>query len=60
MKVLQINAVNAIASTGRNVRELSEYLIENGHSCVIAYSKGPSINPKYEYKIGSNLIQEIL
>lgn len=55
MKVLQINAVNAIASTGRNAKELSEYLIKNGHSCVIAYSKGLSVNPEYEYKIGSNL-----
>ena len=55
MKVLQINAVNAIASTGRNASELSEYLIQHGHSCVIAYSKGLSVNPEYEYKIGSNL-----
>ena len=54
MKVLQINAVNSIASTGRNASELSEYLIQNGHSCVIAYSKGPFVNPEYEYKIGSN------
>jgi len=54
MKVLQINAVNSIASTGRNASELSEYLIKNGHGCVVAYSKGPSVNPEYEYKIGGN------
>lgn len=59
MKVLQINAVNAIASTGRNASELSEYLIKNGHGCVIAYSKGPSVNPEYEYKIGSNLDKKL-
>ena len=55
MKILQINAVNAVASTGRNASELGDYLIKNGHNSIIAYSKGPSVNPKYEYKIGNNL-----
>lgn len=55
MKVLQINAVNAIASTGRNATELSEYLFLNKQECIVAYSKGPSVNSKFEYKIGSNL-----
>ena len=54
MKVLQINAVNAIASTGRNVKELDAFLIEHGHDSVIAYSKGPSVDAEREYIIGSN------
>ena len=54
MKILQINAVNKIASTGRNAFELSEYLSLHGHSSVIAYSKGPSVNPDREFKIGGN------
>lgn len=55
MKVLQINAVNKIASTGRNAYELSEYLNNNGHSCVIAYSKGPTVDAEREYIIGNPL-----
>lgn len=51
MKVLQINAVNKIASTGRTMQEMSDFLNENGHSCVAAYSKGVSVNPENEFAI---------
>lgn len=54
MKVLQINAVNKIASTGRTMQEMSDFLNENGHSCVAAYSKGMSVNPENEFVIGNN------
>lgn len=53
MKVLQINAVNKIASTGRTAYEMSAYLNENGHSCVVAYSKGISVTPDKEFVIGA-------
>ena len=39
MKVLQINAVYRIGSTGRTCEELEEYLIEKGHECVTAYGE---------------------
>ena len=55
MKVLQINAVNKIASTGRNASEIGDYLLSKGHSSVIAYSAGPSVNKEKEYHIGSKL-----
>ena len=54
MKVLQINAVNKISSTGRTTFELSEYLNANGHSCVVAYSKGLSVTPDKEFIIGNS------
>lgn len=54
MKVLQINAVNKVASTGRNAYELGEHLRNNGHSCAIAYSKGPSVDRNFEYIIGNS------
>ena len=54
MKVLQINAVNAVGSIGQNVKDLNDYLISNGHSSVVAYSKGPSVNPENEFRIGNN------
>lgn len=55
MKVLQINAVNKVASTGRTAFEMSEFLRKHGHSCVTVYSKGVSVSPENEYIIGSNL-----
>lgn len=59
MKVLQVNAVNSISSTGRNVLELSEFLISSGHESIVAYSKGPSVYVHSEYKIGNNLDTKI-
>lgn len=53
MRVLQINAVNKIRSTGRNVSELNDFLRKAGHTCAVAYSAGPSDLPEYEYHIGS-------
>ena len=55
MKVLQINAVNKIASTGRTCFEMSEYFNASGHTYVVAFSKGPLVNVDREYVIGSSL-----
>lgn len=55
MKILQINAVNAIASTGRNAKELGDFLLSQGHDSVIAYSKGPSLDKNREFIIGNNI-----
>lgn len=52
MKVLQINAVSGISSTGRTCSELSDYLNNNGHEGYIAYSAG--IPYHKGYKIGSS------
>lgn len=48
MKVMQINAVNGIKSTGRTTLELAEYLEENGHESYIAYSEGDSFHKSYQ------------
>ena len=53
MKILQINAVNAIKSTGRTCLEMSNYFNDNGHNCVTAYSMGPSVNAEKEFIIGT-------
>lgn len=53
MKILQINAVNKIASTGRTTSEMAAFLRNAGHSCVVAYSVGPQENSAWEYQIGS-------
>ncbi len=59
MKVLQINAVNAIKSTGRTCLEMSNYLKAKGHTCITAFSKGPSGDSEHEYRIGDNIDTKI-
>lgn len=39
MKILQINGVCGIKSTGRICTDLAEVLKENGHECLIAYGR---------------------
>jgi len=41
MKIVQINAVYGIMSTGRNVKELEEFIINEGHECVTFYGGHP-------------------
>lgn len=57
MKVLQINAVFGIRSTGRICLEISDYLNSNGHDCYIAYPKGNSYYKSYI--IGNFLDQKL-
>lgn len=59
MKVLQINAVNKIGSTGRNCYEISNFLIEKGDICVTACSRGNNVYDKNEFIIGNKLDTKI-
>lgn len=54
MKVLQINAVYGIGSTGRMTKELHEYMLQNGIDSYVACSNG--INPYdiQEIRIGNS------
>ncbi len=52
MKVLQINAVNKLSSTGRTSYEMSEYLNSHGIDCCVSFSKGPTT--EHSYRIGNN------
>lgn len=54
MKVVQINAVCSIGSTGRTCQELNEALIQQGHEGIILYGNGGS---EYEFakKVSGNL-----
>lgn len=51
MKILQVNAVSGIRSTGRICVEIADYLNENGSEGYIAYSSG--IPYKNGYRIGT-------
>lgn len=56
MKVLQINSVCGIKSTGRICTDLADVLTDNGHECKIAYGREivPEKYREYAVKIGSD------
>lgn len=57
MKVLMINSVCGIRSTGRICTDLAEVLEQQGHECKIAYGREtvPEKYQKYAVRIGSDL-----
>lgn len=57
MKILLINSVSGIRSTGRIVAELADKYISEGHECKIAYGRGevPSNYKNISYRIGTDL-----
>lgn len=55
MRVLQINSVCGVGSTGRIATDLYKVLEEQGHECLIAYGRGIAPEGINSYKIGTNL-----
>lgn len=55
MRVLQINSVCGVGSTGRIATDLYKVLEEHGHECLIAYGRGTAPEGINSYKIGTNL-----
>lgn len=57
MKVLMINSVCGVTSTGRICADIADLLTENGHECKIAYARGivPEKWQKYAVKIGMDM-----
>lgn len=58
MKVLIINSVCGIGSTGKICTDIARVLLENGHECKIAYGRG-SVPDKFKnisVKIGSDFV----
>lgn len=54
MKVLQINSVCGVGSTGRIATDLYKVIEEAGHECVIAYGRGTTPEGIKAIKIGTN------
>ena len=61
MKVLMINSVCGIRSTGRICVDIAEQLEKEGHECKIAYGREtvPDKYKKYAVRIGNNLSVKI-
>ena len=61
MKVLQINSVCGIRSTGRICADIAEVLEKEGHDCKIAYGREtvPEKYKKYAVRIGSDLSNKL-
>lgn len=57
MKVLMINSVCGIRSTGRICTDIADRLVAEGHECKIAYGREhvPDMFQKYAVRIGSEL-----
>jgi putative colanic acid biosynthesis glycosyltransferase len=54
LKILQINSVCGVGSTGKISTDLYKVLEEQGHQCVIAYGRGVSPKGIKSIKIGSD------
>lgn len=61
MKVLMINSVCGIRSTGRICTDIAQELENHGHECKIAYGReiAPARFEKYAVRIGSNISANI-
>lgn len=55
MKILQINSVCGVGSTGKIATDLYKVLEEEGHQCKIAYGRGTAPEGIDSIKIGSNI-----
>ncbi len=53
MKILQINSVCGVGSTGRIATDLNRYLAAEGHSGAIAYGRGGAAGCDSVIRIGS-------
>lgn len=59
LKILQINAVHRVLSTGRNMAELNANFTRSGHQAIAAYSVGTVEDSQSEYLIGDRKGQKV-
>ena len=55
MKVLLVNSVCGVGSTGKICVDIAKILTEEGHDCIIAYGRGQAKGYDKTYKITSSL-----
>lgn len=59
MKILQINAVYPVGSTGKIVNDIHTQLIEHGHESIICYGRGIKVKKNNIYKIAPEFIMKL-
>ena len=55
MKVLQINCVYPLGSTGKIVHDIHEYLLDKGIESVICYGRGKKVNEENVYRVSNDI-----
>ncbi len=56
MRILQINSVCGVGSTGRIATDLYKVLEEQGHECLIAYGRGTAPEGINSYKMKNKVM----
>lgn len=59
MKIMQVNSVYPVGSTGKIVKDIKNYLIENGYESVVCYGRGDNLDEENTYKIAPELIMKM-
>lgn len=59
MKILQINCVFPLGSTGKIVKDIHNGLIKSGYESIVCYGNGSRINNTNIYKISNKLLQKV-
>ena len=59
MKVLQVNSVYPLWSTGKITHDIHTVLLENQHQSIVCYGRGPQIEADGVYKICSERLSRI-
>lgn len=59
MKIMQINVVYPLGSTGKIVNDIHTQLMENGHESIVCYGRGEKIVEQDVYKIAPEFIMKM-
>ena len=55
MKVLQVNCVYKLGSTGKIMYDIHKCLLDKGHESVVVYGRGEKVNEPGVYKSSTEL-----
>lgn len=59
MKVMQVNVVYPVGSTGKIVNDIHKQLLEDGHESIVCYGRGIEISESNIYKIAPEFIMKM-
>lgn len=59
MKIIQINNLYNVGSTGKITKCIHEYLLSQGHKSIVIYGRGTKVNGNQLYKVGNELYSKV-